>query len=108
MANITVYWRPGCEFCMALMRQLNRRGLAHARVNIWQDDRTAAFVRRASGGDETVPTVQVGEDVLINPSVREVLAAVERIDPDIDLTAAPTAGRLTRLLSRWRAAGSNP
>jgi glutaredoxin-like protein len=76
---MTVYWRPGCGFCVALRRGLDRADLTYDDVNIWEDGEAAAFVRSVADGNETVPTVRIGDVSLVNPSVsevREVLAAV--------------------------------
>jgi mycoredoxin len=75
--EITVYWRPGCGFCGSLFRQLEARGIVHHRINIWHDDEGAATVRSVARGHETVPTVIVGDIGLVNPSVHEIVAAVE-------------------------------
>jgi mycoredoxin len=72
---ITVYWRPGCPFCGMLFRQLERQGIAHDRINIWEDETAAATVRTYARGNETVPTVVVGDVGLVNPSVAQILAA---------------------------------
>ena len=69
--TITVYWRPGCPFCMMLRRSLRRAGVATKEINIWDDPEAAATVRGAAGGNETVPTVEVGGRVLVNPSARQ-------------------------------------
>lgn len=81
MGGVTVFWRPGCGFCGALLRGLDRAGLAHVQRDIWQDEEAAAFVRQHADGNETVPTVQVGEVVLVNPSTDEVVAAAETHAP---------------------------
>ncbi|MPZ66126.1 MAG: hypothetical protein GEU83_11630 [Pseudonocardiaceae bacterium] len=73
---IEFYWRPGCPFCMMLRPKLNRTGLPIREVNIWNDPAAAARVRSVAGGNETVPTVFVGEQAMVNPSLGEVLAAV--------------------------------
>ncbi|MFO8075071.1 MAG: glutaredoxin domain-containing protein [Egibacteraceae bacterium] len=80
MSTVTLYWRPLCPFSMALKRELRRAGLAHEAVNIWRDRAGAAAVRAANGGDALVPTVRVGTRMLANPSLAEVLAAVEASD----------------------------
>jgi mycoredoxin len=72
--TITVFWRPGCPFCGSLFRQLEREGLEHQRVNIWDDPEAAATVRSIANGNETVPTVLIGDRGLVNPNVREILA----------------------------------
>lgn len=82
--NITLYWRPACGFCASLRRQMASTDLTYTEVDIWSHTDAAAVVRAYAGGNETVPTVVIGEPLevdavgLVNPSVREVLAAVER------------------------------
>lgn len=72
---VEVYWRPGCPFCRMLLRPLRRSGLILREVNIWEDAAAAARVRSVAGGNETVPTVFIGEQALVNPSLRQVLRA---------------------------------
>jgi len=72
----TIYWRPGCGFCTSLFRSLDRLGVQYDRANIWDDPSAAAFVRSATGGNETVPTVSIGKKTLVNPQPREVLVAL--------------------------------
>lgn len=79
---VTVYWRPGCGFCSGLLRSLDRFGLACNRRNIWEDDQAAAFVRSVADGSETVPTVTVGDRVLVNPTGDEVMALVAEYAPE--------------------------
>ncbi len=80
---IDVYWRPGCGFCMILDRQLMRHGFATVKHNIWDDPADAAFVRSVAGGTETVPTVVVGDEVLVNPSLGQVVDLLERRAPHL-------------------------
>ncbi|MFG3298092.1 glutaredoxin domain-containing protein [Micromonospora chersina] len=62
-----VYWRPGCRYCLRLRLRLGRRaGRAHW-VNIWRDPDGAAAVRAVTGGDETVPTVELRDEAVVNP-----------------------------------------
>ena len=79
---ITVYWRPGCGFCAALFRSLERAGLDPVRRNIWEDEEAAAVVREITGGNETVPTVTVGDRSMVNPSGDAVLRALAAVAPD--------------------------
>ncbi len=72
---VEVYWRPGCPFCLALMGPLRRSGLPLQEINIWEDPAAAARVRSVAGGNETVPTVFVGDQAMVNPSFRQVLTA---------------------------------
>lgn len=70
--NVTVYSRPGCPYCFFLRLGLRRYGVAFTEVNIWQDPAAAAAVRAVAGGNETVPTVDVGGHWLVNPGARQV------------------------------------
>ncbi len=76
MQPVTIYWRPMCGYCEQLKDALRARGVAFTAVDIWADRDRAEVVRAASGGDEIVPTVQVGDRFLVNPSVDEVEAAL--------------------------------
>ncbi len=74
---VDFYWRPGCPFCMALEFGLKRSGIGLNKINIWKDPSAAARVREITGGDETVPTVVIGDRGLVNPAVGEVLQALQ-------------------------------
>lgn len=78
---VTVYWRPGCPYCRRLRGDLRHVGLPVLEVDIWQDSAAAARVRAVAGGNETVPTVLVGTQALVNPPVSAVVAALQRVDP---------------------------
>ena len=73
---ITVFWRPGCMFCSALLFRLEQTDLTYRTVNIWEDDDGRSFVRSVANGNETVPTVLVGDHALVNPSLRAIYAAL--------------------------------
>ena len=73
---ITVFWRPGCFFCSSLLMRLEGSDLTYRTVNIWEDDEARAFVRSVANGNETVPTVLVGDRAYVNPSLRVIEAAV--------------------------------
>ena len=91
---IDVYWRPGCPYCASLKLRLKRRKLPVRLHNIWDDPSAAAVVRKAANGNETVPTVVVGNRALVNPSARAVEAMLREVAPQL-LDRAP-AGRSKR------------
>ena len=70
--TVTMYWRPGCGFCAGLENQLVKHQIPFEKRNIWEDPEAAAFVRSVARGNETVPTVTVGDTSLVNPSLDEV------------------------------------
>ncbi len=94
------YWRPGCPFCMALNRGLVKRGVALDKRNIWDDPDAAARVRKLADGNETVPTVVVGEAAMVNPGVKQVLAAISREAPELAPPVKAGRGPVRRLLGR--------
>ena len=59
---------------MALDRQLSASDLQITYRNIWEDPEAAAFVRDHANGNEVVPTVKIGDVVLVNPSAEQVLS----------------------------------
>lgn len=73
--RIDLYWRPGCGYCAALRRQLDRAGIDRVEHNIWDDPGAAATVRAHADGGETVPTVLVGGRAMVNPSLTQVARA---------------------------------
>ncbi len=81
---ITFYWRPGCGFCVGLERRLDRLGIPLDKRNIWEDADAAAVVRSIADGNETVPTVVVGDAGLVNPSADAVVAAVRSEAPHLE------------------------
>jgi mycoredoxin len=90
--TVTVYWRPGCPFCLVLRRGLRRAGLPTNDIDIWTEPEGAAFVRAHADGNETVPTVDIGGTVLVNPSAHRVVA----LAADIGITTAASPGRWWR------------
>ncbi len=99
---ITFYWRPGCGFCMRLERRLSGLGVPLDKHNIWEDADAAATVRSIANGNETVPTVVVGDAQMVNPSPSAVLAAIHVEAPHLEPDDLPDEerGLLDRLFGR--------
>ncbi|HEX3786245.1 MAG TPA: glutaredoxin domain-containing protein [Pseudonocardiaceae bacterium] len=74
--EIIVYTRPGCPFSEMLHMELRGAELAYRDIDIWKDPAGAAAVRAAANGNETVPTVNVGDVWLVNPTLDEVRDAL--------------------------------
>jgi mycoredoxin len=68
-------------YSFRLRRALRRCGLPFREVNIWRDTAAAAAVRGVANGNETVPTIQIGNRWLVNPTAEEVCAAAEYTSP---------------------------
>jgi mycoredoxin len=71
--DMVMYARPGCPFCTMLRADLAAAGMPYRERDIWQDPEAAAAVRAAANGNETVPTVNIGDVWLVNPSVEEIM-----------------------------------
>jgi mycoredoxin len=77
------YWRSGCPFCASLRRGLDKLGIETVDHNIWDDPGAAATVRFYANGNETVPTVVIGEVGMVNPSTRQVARYLEESAPHL-------------------------
>ena len=94
------YWRPGCPFCSMLRRSLDKAGIETVDHNIWDDPGDAAIVRHYANGNETVPTVVIGDVGLVNPSAKQVGEHLEHFAPHLlpDGYERPQPGLIGRLL----------
>ena len=82
METIELYTRPGCPFCFTLRRRLRKHQIGFREINIWNDAQARDRVRAAANGNETVPTVHVGDRWLTNPKVKDITAELRRITND--------------------------
>ena len=103
---IEVFVRPGCPYCVRLRRSLKRYGLVAQEIDIWRDQEAAATVRAITGGDETVPTVRIGQRTFVNPRAADILVAVRQLAPELLPAQMPVTGlrRLLRRIPRHRRA----
>ena len=109
MSNNTIdfYWRPGCPFCMNLERSLNQMELPLNKFNIWESPEAAAAVRSIADGNETVPTVVIGEAKMVNPSANQVLQAISNNAPELmpEGVEAPQSGKVGRAINKFLGGG---
>lgn len=82
-AELEFFWRPGCPFCMMLERDLEQAGIAVTRRNIWDEPDAAAIVRSVADGNETVPTIRIGDRALVNPPIAEVAGLLAEVAPEL-------------------------
>ncbi|ARF64153.1 MULTISPECIES: glutaredoxin domain-containing protein [Streptomyces] len=79
--TVTMYSTTWCGYCRRLKSQMDREGIAYNEVNIEHDPESAAFVEKANGGNQTVPTLLIvspsgTESVMTNPSLAQVKQAL--------------------------------
>lgn len=65
--DVVVYRRDGCPFCLRLETVLKLARVRYVSRDIWTDEDARAFVRSVNDGNETVPTVVIGDEVMTNP-----------------------------------------
>lgn len=71
--RITMFSTSWCGYCTRLSHQLDQAGIGYDVVDIEQLPDAAAFVEKANGGNQTVPTVVFPDGTTAtNPSLIEV------------------------------------
>ncbi|MBV1893462.1 MAG: NrdH-redoxin [Ilumatobacteraceae bacterium] len=81
--QINFYWRPGCGFCAMLRRKLDKLGIERVEHNIWDEPESASVVRNYANGNETVPTVVIGDTGFVNPSAKELVSYLTEHQPQL-------------------------
>ncbi len=76
MQAVTIFTTTWCGHCRRLKRQFDEAGISYSEVDIEADPSRAADIEDASGGFRTVPTVEVGERLLVNPTLAHVKEAL--------------------------------
>ena len=69
---ITVYGRPGCAISQMIRRWLDRRGVPYRYVDVDRDPAARSRLEWLTGGRVRSPTVVVGSDVLVQPTIDEL------------------------------------
>ncbi len=77
-APVTVYGTRWCAATQAMRRLLDRHGIPYVYRDMEADPAAARQVRWWTGGYESHPTLQIGGDILVEPSPSEVRGALER------------------------------
>ena len=101
-SQIDLYWRPGCGFCSMLQRKLDKLGIERVEHNIWDEPTDAAIVRQHANGNETVPTVVVGDTGFVNPSAGELVVFLAEHHPHLlpEGFEAPQPNAASRFVDR--------
>lgn len=76
MTAITMFSTRWCGYCRRLKRQMEEEGLEFREVDLDEDPSHDDRIIAASGGYRTVPTVEIGNRLLVNPTIAEVREAL--------------------------------
>jgi mycoredoxin len=77
-APVVVYGTRWCAATQMVRRYLDRMGIPYAYVDLDENPRAAAQVRWVAGGTVSHPTVSVAGEILVQPSLSELQAALTR------------------------------
>jgi len=70
----TTQW---CGYCRRLKRQMADAGIAYSEVDVDVEPLYGRRIIAVTGGYRTVPTAEIEGRLLVNPTLDEVVAAVE-------------------------------
>ena len=73
---ITVYSTTWCGHCKRLLRQLDEAAIAYEVIDLDEQPQHGARIEAKTGGFRTVPTLEVGQELLVNPSIIQVQQAL--------------------------------
>jgi mycoredoxin len=74
---ITLFSTTWCGHCHRLQRQLDAAGIAYEVVDLDEHPRHGERIRRATGGNRTVPSVDIEGHLLVNPTVNQIARRLE-------------------------------
>ena len=74
--GIVMYSTSWCGYCRRLGNQMREAGIPFRVIDLDADPSYDERIKRASGGNRTVPTLEIGEQILVNPSIVEVKEAL--------------------------------
>jgi mycoredoxin len=90
--RLEVFWRPGCPFCYRLLHALEHAGVRFHLRNIWEDDAARQLVAAINHGNETVPTVVLGQMTATNPSPKAFIKELREQHAELFEEEAASAG----------------
>ena len=64
MKTLTVYTKPGCQYCAAAKTYLNENGIEYIEIDITVNEDKADWLR--SQGHKSLPVIYAGDEPLIN------------------------------------------
>lgn len=76
MTPVTMYSTTWCGYCRRLKRQMDEAGISYEVIDVDEEPGYDDRIIAATGGFRVVPTLEVGEKLLVNPTIREVEEAL--------------------------------
>ncbi len=64
MKTLTIYTKPGCQYCTAAKQYLDQNGINYNEVDVTQHEDKIEWLRNQ--GFKTLPVIFAGEEPLIN------------------------------------------
>lgn len=74
---VTLYTTTWCSYCRSLKRRLEAASINYVEIDIEENPECAGMIETLTGGYRTVPTVEVCGTYLVNPSLDEIVEALE-------------------------------
>lgn len=74
--DVVMYSTSWCGYCRRLGNQMQEAGIAYKVIDLDGDSSHDERIKQASGGYRTVPTLEIGDHLLVNPSINQVKAAL--------------------------------
>jgi mycoredoxin len=73
---VTMYTTTWCGYCRRLKRQMEDEGIEFREVDVDAHPQYGERIVAATGGYRTVPAIEAGGELLVNPTLREVRTAL--------------------------------
>ncbi len=74
--TVIMYMTRWCGFCVRTKRYLDAREIPYTEVDVDDHPEFDERIMRASGGSRTLPTLEIGGALLVNPSPAAIEAAL--------------------------------
>ena len=73
---VTMYSTTWCGHCRRLKREMDEAGIAYVEVDLDEHPEPGGRIIEATGGYRTVPTLEIGGRLFVNPSLEQVKQAL--------------------------------
>lgn len=76
MPDVKLYTTTWCGICVHTKRYLNSKNIPFEEIDIEEQPRFGELIEQTTGGYRTVPTLDINGTLMVNPSRREIDAAL--------------------------------